>query len=74
MATQVRCPKCRTWFPKHENCETCGFSGHGFNKWLRTAELNNHLYGTQQRVHKEKTDQAHFVREAKKEQKRVAGS
>ena len=72
MATQVRCPNCRTWFPKFTECEGCGFSGHGFNKWLRTAQLNGHLFDTQNRVSRERTDQAHFVKQAKIEQARVA--
>lgn len=71
---QMYCKECRTWFLKGESCETCGYRGTGFNKYLRTAELNNHLYGQAERVNKERTDQAHFVRQAKREQKRLAGS
>lgn len=74
MATEVRCPNCRTWFPKGEGCLTCGYEGSGFNKSLRTAMLNAHLYGEADRVKREHTDSAHFVRQAKREQKRVTGS
>lgn len=73
MATMKYCQNCKTWFRKFEFCETCGYAGAGFNKWLRTAQLNAHLYGEAGRVTKERTDQAHFVREAKKEAKRVGG-
>lgn len=67
------CQRCKSWFQKHQGCESCGFEDHGFNKWLRTAELNAHLYGQANRVIKEKTDQAHFVRQARREAKRVGG-
>lgn len=36
--------------------------------------LNNHLYQQADRVTKERTDQAHFVKQAKREAKRVARS
>lgn len=68
------CKDCRQWFKKAEGCPDCGYHGEGFNKWLRTAQLNAHLYSAANRVTKEKTDQAHFVREARKEQKRVLGT
>lgn len=67
------CLKCKTWFRKGEGCPTCGYESTGFNKWLRTAQLNAHLYGEAGRVKKEATDSAHFVKHAKLEQKRVAG-
>lgn len=71
--TTVRCPNCRTWFPKGEGCATCDYAGAGFNKVLRTSELNSHLFGMAERANREHTDAAHFVRQAKKEQKRVTG-
>lgn len=72
-ATQQFCKSCKTWHPKGEGCPTCGYAP-GFNKALMTGMLNSHLFGQADRVTTEKTDQAHFVREAKKEHKRVTGS
>ncbi len=43
--TSVRCAGCREWFEKRESdCPYCGTVRPGFNKWLRTAQLNNNLY------------------------------
>jgi hypothetical protein len=74
MQTQMWCKECKTWFAKYEGCPGCGYRGTGFNKYLRTAQLNAHLYSTSERVHKEHTDQAHFVRQAKLEQKRFTST
>lgn len=71
--TQMWCKTCRTWFPKGEGCLSCGYEGSGFNKNLATAKLNAHLYGQAERVTKERTDQAHFVKQAKRELKRATG-
>lgn len=68
------CKTCRTWFPVSEGCLVCGYEGEKFNKTLMTAKLNSHLFGQAERVHKETTDQGHFLREAKKEQRRFVGS
>lgn len=43
---QIRCNGCRGWFEtRHQTCPDCGHPRHAFNKWLRTATLNNQLYG-----------------------------
>lgn len=73
MAKAKWCRTCRTWFLVNDGCG-CGYEGEDFNKHLRTAELNRHLYGMAQTVKKEHTDSAHFVAQAKREAKRVAGS
>lgn len=67
------CKDCRQWFAKDDGCPDCGYRAR-FNKNLYTAKLNAHLYSTVERVSKEKTDQAHFLRQAKREQKRVLGT
>lgn len=63
------CKKCKTWEKADEGCGSSGF-----NKALRMSMLNSHLYAQADRVTKEHTDQAHFVKQAKREQRRVAGS
>jgi hypothetical protein len=51
MATLIRCYQCKdekgagTMFDKsHVECPECGAPRRGFNKYLRTASLNNALY------------------------------
>lgn len=42
---QIYCLGCRTWFDHLlSSCPECDWVRPGFNKWLRTAQLNNHLY------------------------------
>jgi hypothetical protein len=43
---EVRCNGCRTWFDgKFVACPDCGHARPGFNKRLRSAQLDNHLLG-----------------------------
>jgi hypothetical protein len=65
------CKNCKQWVTASEDCPLCGRAKERFNKTLYTALLNNHLYASVQRVHKETTDQAHFVKQARIEQARV---
>lgn len=67
---QRYCQKCHLWLTGDQFCPHTS----KFNKTLRTAMLNNHLYQQADRVTKERTDQAHFVKQAKREAKRVARS
>lgn len=72
---QRSCRSCRQWYDASEPaCPDCGREGPSFNKALRTAQLNAHLFGMAQQTKKEHTDAAHFVRAAKAEQARVARS
>lgn len=64
--TEKWCLKCKRWISKGE-CE----HESKFNKALRAAMLNTHLYNQAGRVTKERTDQAHFVKQARREAKRV---
>jgi hypothetical protein len=42
---EVRCNGCRSWFAADEAvCPSCGHERPGYNRWLRTAKLNSHLY------------------------------
>lgn len=44
--SQIRCNGCRAWFDgRHYLCPECGFARPGFNKRLRSAQLDNHLLG-----------------------------
>lgn len=46
MSVERRCPGCSSWYDKSEGaCPTCGEPPARFNKWLATAQLNNHLFG-----------------------------
>lgn len=55
MATHIYCQGCREWFdPKRSDCPDCGWVRPGFNKYLRTAMLNNHLFGQAEAANKEK--------------------
>ena len=44
--TEYRCTnrECRVWFPAASACPRCGTGRPGFNKPLRTAQLNGALY------------------------------
>ena len=42
--TEVRCNGCHAWFAPASACPSCGHPRPGFNKSLRTAQLNNSLY------------------------------
>jgi hypothetical protein len=42
--TEVRCNGCRTWFDAKRHVCECGHARPGYNKFLRTAQLNNNLY------------------------------
>jgi hypothetical protein len=51
---QFRCNGCREWHPADTSeCPSCGTPRPGFNKWLRTANLNSHLFGAAERTVKE---------------------
>jgi hypothetical protein len=51
----VRCNGCRTWFAAAEmSCSRCGHSRPGFNKSIRTAQLNNVLYNQIAQAEKQK--------------------
>lgn len=44
--TQRRCPDCHEWYDKQLGpCPVCGAPAPKFNKWLKTARMNNQLYG-----------------------------
>lgn len=43
--TERRCQDCRVFYDKQQPCcPKCGAEPYAFNKWLRTAALNRHLY------------------------------
>lgn len=43
---EVRCNGCRGWFDASlHRCPDCETARPGFNKWIRTAQLNRHLLG-----------------------------
>lgn len=43
--TERRCQSCAHFYDKKLHaCPECGTRAYGFNKPLRTAQLNNHLY------------------------------
>jgi hypothetical protein len=42
--TEVRCNSCREWFATAPKCPSCGHPRPGFNKSIRTAQLNNNLF------------------------------
>ena len=66
MATHRYCPECRDFYDHKLNaCPDCGLHKSGFNKWLRTAKLDNHLYDSVRAAHQEKADY-HAVRTGKK--------
>jgi hypothetical protein len=45
VARQVRCNGCRSWFASElAACPGCGRERPAYNRWLRTAKLNSHLY------------------------------
>lgn len=47
MAVQYRCRnnECREWYDKSLGaCPRCGTKPHRYNRWLRTAGLNSHLF------------------------------
>jgi hypothetical protein len=51
----IYCQGCREWFDhKRADCPECGWVRPGYNKWLRTAKLNNHLYGLAEHAEAEK--------------------
>ena len=43
--TERRCRNGHFYDKKLGDCPSCGDAPSGFNKWLRTAQLNSHLYG-----------------------------
>ena len=53
--TYRRCHHCRAFYDKKlPACGNCGTAGFAFNKWLRTAQLNNHLYGLAENTERER--------------------
>jgi hypothetical protein len=50
----IRCNGCREWFPEAPACPACGTPRPGFNKWIRTAQLNNHLFAQVANAEKQK--------------------
>lgn len=62
--TQVSCRGCREWFDgKLGACPDCGWERPAWNKWLRTAKLNNQLYSQMESDHKAVS----FVKKARSE-------
>ena len=50
-----RCNDCRKWYDKSlAECPSCEAPRPAFNKSLRTAELNNHLFGMQAQAQAER--------------------
>lgn len=73
MPRQRRCPNGCGWYEivgSYNPCPTCG-NGARFNKWLRTAELNNHLYESAARAEAQHKSEVAFVKQARKEYNEV---
>ena len=66
---QIYCLGCRregkrqSWFDaKLAECPVCGWVRPGFNKWARTAQLNDHLYASADRADREKKVERQLAR------------
>lgn len=46
---QIRCPNKHGWFDAKEGCPECGYQP-VFNKGLRAAQLNSHLFAQAERA------------------------
>jgi predicted nucleic acid-binding Zn-ribbon protein len=71
MATLRRCPDCgrrgeTVWHDLRDPCPECE-SKPKFNKWLRTAMLNNHLYASVERADTERKSDFATVKAARQE-------
>jgi hypothetical protein len=51
---QILCLDCRIWFDAKQSACDCGWVRPGFNKWLRTAALDGHLWDQARRADKER--------------------
>jgi hypothetical protein len=51
---QIYCLGCHQWIDGKLTVCDCGWVRPGFNKSLRTAQLNNHLYGQVESANREK--------------------
>lgn len=62
------CRNCRTWHEKkgYGECPACGDTAN-FNKYLRTAQLNNHLFTA---IEQQQSERA-FVKKAREEERSV---
>lgn len=41
---EIRCNRCRAWFAEAPECPLCGQPRTGFNKHIRTNQLNRNLF------------------------------
>lgn len=55
MATSIRCYDCRAFFDiKQLQCTECGAPRRGFNSYLYTAKMNNHLFAQAESAERER--------------------
>jgi hypothetical protein len=52
MSNEIRCNGCREWFDSFlRECPKCNHKRPEWNKWLRTAQLNQHMLDAAKRAH-----------------------